>query len=306
MQQASYLFLNVLMPIFLQVGAGFLLQKRFPTEIGSLSKVQFYVFIPAIAFTSLYTTKLGGGLLLAIVASCFLVAVALFGISWLTVRSARLDMNKRHALYNSVTIYNSGNYCIPLIQLLYNTPFSYSVQIVIVLVQSVLTNTFGVYNTDAKGLNLVKLLRVVLYMPTTLAMFAAVACRLLDLSVWKPLMVSLDVLASGLVPLALVTLGAQLATSRIGQFPLDVWVSSFLRLLGGPLVAWGIVNLLDIQGVAAQVIIICSGAPSAVNTVVLALEFNGDPDFASKTVLHSTLLSALSMPLVIGMALRFA
>lgn len=306
MQQASYLFLNVLMPIFLQVFAGFLLQKRFPTEIGSLSKVQFYVFIPAIAFTSLYTTTLGGSLLLAIIASCVLVALVLFGISWLVVRGARLDMEKRHALYNAVTIYNSGNYCIPLIQLLYNTPFSYSVQIVIVLVQSVLTNTFGIYNTDAKGLNLAKLLRVVLYMPTTLAMLAAVACRLLDVTVWQPMMVSLNVLASGLVPLALVTLGAQLATSKIGQFPLDVWVSGFLRLLIGPLVAWVIVRLLGIEGVAAQVIIICSGAPSAVNTVVLALEFKGDAEFASKTVLLSTLLSAVSMPLVIGMALRYA
>ncbi len=108
MQQASYLFLNVLMPIFLQVFAGFLLQKRFPTEIGSLSKVQFYVFIPAIAFTSLYTTTLGGSLLLAIIASCVLVALILFGISWLVVRGARLNMDKRHALYNAVTIYNSA------------------------------------------------------------------------------------------------------------------------------------------------------------------------------------------------------
>lgn len=306
MQQASYLLINVLLPIFLQVGAGFLLQKRFPTEIGSLSKVQFYVFIPAIAFTSLYTTQLGGSLLVGIVLSCVGVALTLFILSWLTVRAVRLNMDKRHALYNAVTIYNSGNYCIPLIQLLYNTPFSYSVQIVIVLVQSVLTNTFGVYNTDAKGLNMAKLFRVVLCMPTTLAMLAAVACRLLDISVWKPVMVSLNVMATGLVPLALVTLGAQLATSKLGRFPLDVWVASFLRLAGGPLVAWGLVSLLDIHGVAAQVIIICSGAPSAVNTVVLALEFDGDPDFASKTVLLSTLLSAISVPLVISFALRLA
>ena len=57
--------------------------------------------------------------------------------------------------------------------------------------------------------------------------------------------------------------------------------------------------------VAAQVVVICSAAPTAVNTVLLALEFGGDADFASQTVLNSTLFSALTMPLVIAAVLHW-
>ncbi|MDR3412914.1 MAG: AEC family transporter [Formivibrio sp.] len=306
MQQLSYLFINVLLPIFLQVGAGFWLQKRFSPDISSFSKVQFYAFIPAIAFTSLYSTQLGGAMLLAIVLCNLCIFAVLYGVAWVAVRAGRLDMSKRNAFYNSVCIYNSGNYCIPLIQLLYNTPFSYSVQIVIVLIQSAMTNTFGIYNTGAKGQKIGQLLKVVLLMPTTLAMLAAVGLRVTGLPVWKPVMVSLQVMTQGLVPLALITLGAQLAMAKISKFSFDVYCSSLLRLLIGPLVAWGLVTLWGIHGVAAQVIIICSAAPSAVNTVLLALEFKGDPEFASQTVLVSTLLSALTVPLVISFALLFA
>ena len=58
---------------------------------------------------------------------------------------------------------------------------------------------------------------------------------------------------------------------------------------------WGI------SGVVAQVMVICAAAPSAVNTVLLAIEYRSDPEFASQTVFLSTLLSALTMPVVIAL-----
>ena len=63
MQQLGFLLFSVLLPIFLQIGAGYALQKRFPLNTATLSKVQFYIFIPAITFTSLYATRLDTQLL---------------------------------------------------------------------------------------------------------------------------------------------------------------------------------------------------------------------------------------------------
>lgn len=42
MQQLGFLLFSVLLPIFLQIGAGYALQKRFPLNTATLSKVQFY------------------------------------------------------------------------------------------------------------------------------------------------------------------------------------------------------------------------------------------------------------------------
>lgn len=303
-QQTSHLFFNVLLPIFAQIGAGYWLQKRFKLDTATLSKIQFYILVPAVTFTSLCNTHLDANLLTGIVL-CNVVLFALLLI--LTVGCARFGKvapQQQRAFYNSVCLYNSGNYCIPLIQLLYGTPFSYTIQIIIMLIQSVVTNTFGVFNTAAQNRKPGVALRSVLHMPMTQAMLLAILVRLLELPVWKPIMLSLDVLSHAMVPLALITLGAQLANTRIKLAAAAVYLSAALRLLAAPALAWLLVWLWGIQGVAAQVIIICSAAPSAVNTVLLAIEFGGDAEFASQSVLASTALSALTVPLVIGLCLH--
>jgi predicted permease len=303
MHQFSFLLFNVLTPIFLQVAAGFLIQKRFTLDIGSLGKVQFYVLIPALVFGSIYRTPLEGGQVMNILLCNLGVFVALVICARIVSRLLKLDPLRRMGLDNASGLYNSGNYCIPLIQLLYSTPFSYSIQIIVLLLQSALTNTFGVINTPLQKKSIGNMLLSLLRMPTTWAMIAAVAFRIGDWTLWKPMETSLDSLALGLVPLALMTLGAQLANSCLKRPSMPVCVATLLRLLGGPLAAWAMVSALGIHGVAGQVIVICAGAPAAVNTVVLAIEFKGDAEFASQTVMLSTLLSAISMPLVISAAL---
>jgi len=303
MHQFNFLLLNVLTPIFLQVGAGVLIQKRFPLDIGSLGKVQFYVFIPALVFGSIYRTPLGSAQLLSILECNLAVFTVLLVCGWIVARLLRLHAAQKPGFYNAICLYNSGNYCIPLIQLLYNTPFSYSIQIVVLLLQSTLTNTFGVLNTGPKGQRISEMLIGLLRMPATLAMLIALLFRASGWVVWTPVEESLNALSQGLVPLALVTLGAQLASAKVPRPAPLVYLSSLMRLFGGPLLAWGMVSLLGIHGVAGQVIVICAGAPSAVNTVLLAIEFKGNAEFASQTVMLSTLLSAITMPLVISLAL---
>jgi malate permease and related proteins len=303
MHQVNFLLFHVLTPIFLQVGAGFLIQKRFPLDISSLSKIQFYIFIPALIFGSIYRTPLAGSEVLTILECNLAVFLALLFVGWLVARLAHMERARRQALYNSVCLYNSGNYCIPLIQLLYNTPLSYSIQIIVLLLQSTITNTFGIINSGSGHKRLGATMLQLLSMPATPAMLLALVFRELHWTIWQPLELSLDALSQGLVPLALVTLGAQLAASKMPRPSPIIFLSSMIRLLGGPLLAWGMISLLGIGGVAGQVIVICSGAPSAVNSVLLALELGGDAQFASQTVLFSTALSAITMPLVISMAL---
>jgi len=301
-QQLGFLLFSVLLPIFLQIGAGYALQKRFPLNTATLSKVQFYIFIPAITFTSLYATRLDTQLLGRILLANLLLFILLLVLA-ITLGRKLIAPPKRRAFSNAVCLYNSGNYCIPLVQLLYQTPLAYSVQIIIMLLQTIITSSFGILNSQSQQQHWSRALWEVLRMPMTLAMLAAVVLRLLEWQVWPPIWNTLDVVAKGMVPLALVTLGAQLANTRLKLMALDIYLAALVRLLLAPLLALLLVKLCGITGVAAQVVVICSAAPTAVNTVLLALEFGGDAEFASRSVLCSTLLSALTMPLVIAAAL---
>jgi predicted permease len=302
MQTVSFLFFNIILPIFIPIGAGYLLQRKFPLNVATLTKIQFYIFIPALLFTTMYKTELNSALLQDLILANLVLFVLLWVACLVCARALKLDANKRSAFINSVCFYNSGNYCIPLVQLMYHTAFAFSVQIVVMLIQQLLTNTIGVMNASSSSNRSWK--QAVLdnfRMPMTYAVLLAILCRCLNIDVPKPLWTSMDLMAQGLVPTALVTLGAQLASTRLYVRNFRVLVSNAMRLLAGPLLAAGVCWVWDIHGVVAQVMVICAAAPSAVNTVLLAIEYQSDPEFASQTVFLSTLLSALTMPIVIAL-----
>jgi len=57
--------------------------------------------------------------------------------------------------------------------------------------------------------------------------------------------------------------------------------------------------IFGFTGVIAQVLIIGAAAPTAVNSVLLALEFKGDAGYASETVFLTTLLCLITVTLTI-------
>ena len=70
----------------------------------------------------------------------------------------------------------------------------------------------------------------------------------------------------------------------------------------GPLVALGIIKILNLSGVTAQVLFISSSVPTAVNTALLAAECKNHPDFAAQVVLVTTLACPLTLIPVIYLA----
>jgi predicted permease len=58
-----------------------------------------------------------------------------------------------------------------------------------------------------------------------------------------------------------------------------------------PLIAVLLLKLFHFSGIAARTLLISTSMPTAVNTALIALEFNNEPQFASQAVLFSTLLS---------------
>jgi predicted permease len=49
----------------------------------------------------------------------------------------------------------------------------------------------------------------------------------------------------------------------------------------------------------AQAIIVSTSFPTAINSALLAIEYNNEPDYAAATVFYSTLISSATVSLVI-------
>jgi malate permease and related proteins len=101
-------------------------------------------------------------------------------------------------------------------------------------------------------------------------------------------------LASGLIGFALVTLGVQMSQTRPAPFRAPLWSAMAIRLVLGPMIAVILAGLFGFPPVVAAPLILAAGAPTAVNTALLAHEFRGDVSFATSAVYYSTLLSLVT------------
>ncbi len=112
-------------------------------------------------------------------------------------------------------------------------------------------------------------------------------------------------LSGGLVPTALVTLGVQLAASPRWPRWKPVSVVLVLRLLVAPVLMtatlWGFhllgVPALDLWPWPAELVILTSSVPTAIGTLLLTLELEGDTDLAADCVFWTTVLSAVTITL---------
>lgn len=305
MSYLIYILTNVILPIFIIIGIGFGFQKKLHFNTSTMAKLQFYIFIPALLFTKIYQTDVTARKFMLLTLIMVIIFSVLLFISIILSRRSKLSKKVQSSFVNSIIFFNSGNYCIPLLTFLFiDKPnilnVALSIQVIIMLSQSVLINTYGIFNTNNGSKKVKESLLETFKIPMIYAVIIALLLRGLHVSVKGPIWDTLDIIGNGMVPLALITLGAQLAKTKISFKMPKVYLSNFMRLVISPLLAIVFVKLFSITGVEAQVIVICSGAPTAVNTVLMAIEYDNEPELSSQIVFLSTLISIITMSILIN------
>jgi predicted permease len=79
----------------------------------------------------------------------------------------------------------------------------------------------------------------------------------------------------------------------------DVLLAAFGRLILGPLIAVALIFIFQYRGIMAYALLISSSMPTAVNTALLAIEFDNEPRFAAQAVLFTTILSIVTVSFTI-------
>jgi len=98
-------------------------------------------------------------------------------------------------------------------------------------------------------------------------------------------------LMNGGIVVVVLVLGMQVAGIRIQGARIKIAVATILRLIVSPLIGLGIVAFLRPDPVTAQVLVLQASMPSAVNTTLLAVEFQAEPDLVSGITLVTTIFS---------------
>jgi len=291
------IFSDIIAPIVVLLGIGFALDRAFHLDITTLTRVGFYVFTPAIAFATIVESSLTAADIATVAgfAAAHMLIMALLAAGLFSLRPF---VEKRTVLGFGAVFFNAGNYGFPLMLLAFGE-WAVGVIAIVLLVQTILMYTLGLFALigDEEGLrgSIIRLLK----MPVLYAVALGFVLRAFDLELIPALAMPLERLAQAFVPMALITTGAQLSQSDFrGDVP-EVSAIVLVRLIASPLIAAALAVALGVPARMAPVLIVGAGLPVAVNVFVISREFNRKPEFASRMVFWTTVLSAVTIPLLL-------
>jgi predicted permease len=314
------ILLTVLAPILLLVGIGALLRWRLRVDVATLSKLNIYLFVPGFVFFNVAHSTLRVSDMVGVFGITVLQVATLGLMIWGIGRLLRVSRQTLAAIALAVMFYNSGNYGLPLAELAYPKHVANSslttdrdaaaYQTFVMMAQNLLTFTVGMAIAAAAheggiGKGFLTLIKLPI-LPGLLAGILAQWWIRADpghhhLPTW--ITSTTRYIKDGLVPVALITLGAQLATNPRWPRWKPVGLVLILRLIFGPIQMMALLWVLAKTGVPAlnvwpwpaELLILTASVPTAVNTLLLTLELGGDAELAADCVFWTTVFSVVTI-----------
>jgi hypothetical protein len=299
-------FSEVLLPVAIVVFLGYLVGRSYPLDARTLNRISLYVLTPCLVFVSLLRTDVAAGeaTLLTVQMSAVMIATTL--CAFLAAIPFHLSGPQRSGFLLTTTFMNSGNYGLSVTRFAFgDIGFQYAV--VGYLTQAILSQTLAVYLASAGRRSRVAAIGQVFRLPLIYAVLIALGLRLLGIRLDDSngmlavgLYRGLRLVADATLPVLLLILGIQLAQHRPVVAPGALTMATILRLLLSIPLAYGIGLALGLSGLPLHVGIIQAAMPTAVNMIVVAIEFDAWPEFVSNGVVLTTLGSLVSLTLLIA------
>ena len=284
------LFANNILPILIVAAVGYLLQRVFQLNARTLSQIIIYVLTPCLVFVNLVSSDIAASDMLRMVSLALFLLVSM-GLLRLPARLASIFIL-------TTTFMNSGNFGLPFTNFTLGSDGLAWASIFFVT-SVIMLNTAGVYVATAGAYSPLAALRKLATFPALYAIPLALIVRatefVIPLPIWRPI----ELLSDATVPTMLLLLGMQIASNGIPKQKELIALTTSLRLLASPLIAWMLALILGLGGVARDAALIEAAMPTAVFTAVLAHEFDLDSSFATGAIFATTILSPLTLtPLI--------
>ena len=287
--------LNTVLPVALVVLAGYLLGKRVPMDLTTLSRLTLYLLVPALIFDAMYRAEYSREGLLGLTLGFALTYGLLYLFIALAGRLLRLSPEAAKGLLVCALFPNSGNMGLSLVYFALGEEGLRRAVVYFILSSAVM---FGLGPAFIRGGGLREGLLLTLRLPLFYALFLGLLLKAIGIALPFRLDEGVRLMGQAAIPVLLLTLGMQMAKTRfqVGAFE---GVASGLRLLLAPLLAYGVGALLGLPRLEHQVLVLQSATPVAVNAFLMTQEFGGDAVRVARSVVVSTFLAFLTVPLVL-------
>ncbi len=293
------LLVDVLGPVVLIVAIGSTLGHRLQIDVGSLSKLAYWILGPAFAFNIFSESELAGGVALklsvAAVVGMFVAAAATWAIATFT----GLTPSERSADVMTASYGNVGNAGLAISAFALGDDVLPAAGVLMVVINMV-GMTLGITLATARSGGALAGLRTALSAPMTIAAFVALVVNLTNTSVPLVAERSIGLLAAALIPVMLLALGIQLSLTGWRLPTVSLTTSATAKLAIAPIVATLVAAALGLSGDNLGAVAIQSAMPPAVFCLVVAKEHDLEIDRVTTNVVAMTALSLITLPIVLA------
>jgi predicted permease len=293
------IFVNVVLPVFIVAGFGFLLERRFRMPIVPVNQLVLYVLMPCFIFTSLLPVDLRSDEPLRIGLFSVLLTVVMLGVALLIARVLSLDRVTTSALLLTAAFPNLGNYGLSIVLLAYGAE-GVRFGTILLAVQMLFGLTLAVFIASSGSSSVWRSLGQVTLQPALYAVVAALVLGLARIPIPEFVMAAVSLPAQAAIPVMLLVLGMQISSTAGLEEPRLVSAAVVTRLVIGTLVGVALAAALGIGGVARDVMIVGAAMPTAVFTILTATQFATRPRFVSDVVVAGTLVSIVTVTVVLA------
>jgi predicted permease len=294
------MFVQVILPVFLIFALGYVGQKRLRLDVRSLSTASMYLMSPLLVFRTLYTANIDRQYIYVTVYSLALCLI-LIGCVKITARIRGYTKSEESGLILATAFMNSGNLGVPVILFAFGQA-GLHYAIVIMVVQTILMSTLGIYYAAKGSAAGEQAIASVVKMPIIHAAVLGLLWNVWGWEVPRCLLQVIDFVADAAIPTIMLALGMQLAEIPLNRLDWEkVSFSLLSRLILSPVIAWCIAIWLPVDPLLKQVMVVAAAMPSAANTTMYSLQFGSEPKLVSGITLLSTVISAVSLTVVLGM-----
>lgn len=304
------LLLEQMIVLFILMGIGYLCYRKsiITDEVNKkLSAIVVNIANPALVLTGcMGEEKIQGKELLVTMALVVVIYVALLLLAWLLPRILRIEKKSR-GVYRAMTVFsNIGFMGFPIIAALYgSSALLYAA--LFTIPYNILIYTYGVsamqvqdaakegMETTGKKLQLGRIFNI-----GVIACIITIIIYLTGIQVPAFINKTVTHLSNLTAPLSMMVIGASLAAMDIKKLFTDVklMVFSLIKLIAIPVLGVFFIGQFVDNPVIVGVCMIMLATPVGSMTAMLAQEYDGDYEMASKGVALTTILSVATMPLV--------
>ncbi|MEN7973297.1 MAG: AEC family transporter [Verrucomicrobiota bacterium] len=307
--------INSIAPIFLLIALGKLLHKAglFPDAFfKGLNKLVFWFALPALLVSRISTAELELETISRIVLLITLVTLLSMGIAWGVARYLKLPPQKTGSFVQGAFRGNGAFIGLPVIVYALGSldPRAEMLGTVVLAPLVILFNILGVSilahyskNKSRTNVTIRSFFMPLIKNPLIIACTTGLALNLLDITLPLFLSRSLNALGSAALPLVLLSIGSSLTIERLHGAASPSLVSSLIKIAVNPAIGFALASMFNLGTTEKMVAVFYLGAPAAGMSYVMAEVMGNDGPLAGRIVALSTLLSAITLPIIIAIGL---